>query len=66
MQEVEEVVNQNLVEGKVPCLDGFTINFFHHCWDILKMEVSGLVEKSRQNKWVISSLIATHLTLILK
>ena len=29
MQEVEESVNQ-MVEGKAPSLDGFTINFFQH------------------------------------
>ena len=45
MQEVEVAVN-NMVEGKVPRPNGFTINFFHHCWDLLKVEVLELVEES--------------------
>jgi len=35
MAELEEAFN-SMAEGKAPGPDGFTINFFHHCWDLLK------------------------------
>ncbi len=38
MQEVEEAV-QNMKEGKAPGPDGFTANFFHKFWDLIKNEV---------------------------
>ena len=47
MQEVEEVVNQ-MALGKAPGLDGFTSNFFHHFWDMVKEEVVEIVEESRK------------------
>ena len=65
LQEVETTVKQ-MVEGKSPGLDGFTINFFHHCWDMLKNEVLEVVEESRKKHWVLPALKATHLTLIPK
>ena len=64
MQEVEEVVNK-MVERKAPSPDDFTINFFHH-WYLLKMEVLDPVEESRQKKWVLPTLNATHLNHIPK
>ena len=44
LQEVEEAVNQ-MVLGKAPGLDGFTSNFFHYFWDMIKEEVVGIVEE---------------------
>ena len=35
MQEVEATVKQ-MEYGTAPGLDGFTIDFFHHCWNMLK------------------------------
>ena len=32
---------------KAPRSDGFIANFFHACWDVLKLEVLDLVEESR-------------------
>ena len=65
MQEVEVAVNQ-MAEGKVSSPDCFTINFLHHCWDFLKFEVLEIVEDSSQNKWVLSALNTTHITLVPK
>ena len=42
MQEVEEVVHQ-MALGKAPRPDGFTSNFFHHFWDLIKEEVLEIV-----------------------
>ena len=47
LQEVEVVVEQ-MVDGTSPGPDGFTIEFFHHCWDLLKDEVLEIVEESRK------------------
>ena len=43
IQEVEEAMNQMTV-GKVSGLDGFTTNFFHYFWDLIKQEVWEIVE----------------------
>ena len=46
MQEVEEVIHQ-MAPRKAPGPDGFTSNFFHHFWDLVKEEVLEIVEESR-------------------
>ena len=46
-KEVEAAVEQ-MVDGTSPGLDGFTIDFFHHCWNLLKDEVLEIVEESRK------------------
>ena len=38
LQDVEEAVNQ-MALGKSPRPDGFTTNFFHHFWDLVKEDV---------------------------
>jgi hypothetical protein len=53
-------------EGTTPGPDGFTINFFHACWDLLKLDVLDIVEESCNCQWVLPSLNATFLTLIPK
>ena len=46
LQEVGLAVTQSK-DDKAPGPDGFTTNFFHHLWDLIKTEVWKLVEKSR-------------------
>ena len=55
-----------MVDGTSPGPDGFTIDFFHHCWNLLKDEVLELVEESRKKKWILLALNSTHLALIPK
>ena len=38
LQEVEIAINQ-MNEDKAPRPDGFTVNFFHAYWDMLKREI---------------------------
>ena len=38
LHEVENVVHQ-LKDGKAPGPDGFTSNFFHILWELIKLEV---------------------------
>ena len=49
MQEVEEVIHQ-MALGKAPGPDGFTSNFFHHFWDLVKEEFIEILEESRKKR----------------
>jgi hypothetical protein len=66
MQEKVDQVVQELPIGKALCLDGFTIDFFHSYWPMLREEVWQLVEESHSSRKVLPALNATFLTLIPK
>ena len=63
--EVEEAVFQ-MKEGTTLGLDGFTVNYFHHFWDLIKMEVWRIVEDSRITKILLPVFNATFINLIPK
>ena len=65
MQELEATVKQ-MADGTAPGLDGFTIDFFHHSWNMLKDKVLYFVEESHQKRWILPVLNANHLALIPK
>ena len=65
MQEVEEAVNQ-MALGKAPGPDGFTTNFFHHFWNLVKEDMLAIVEESRTKRGVLKAFNDTFLTLIPK
>ena len=46
--------------------DGFTVNFFHHFWEMIKIDVWNIVEQSRLSGRILPALNATFLTLIPK
>ena len=52
--------------GKSLGPNGFTSNFFHYLWDLVKEEVLKIMEESRNKRGVLKSFNATFLTLILK
>jgi len=52
--------------GKAPGPDGFTIDFFHFCWLMIREEVWKLVEESKTSGKVLSALNTNFLTLIPK
>ena len=62
MQEVENVVSQ-MAQGKAPRMDGFTTNFFHFFWDMIKEEVWEIVEESRHKRGVLKAFNATFFIL---
>jgi ribonuclease HI/exonuclease III len=64
-EEVAQVV-KDMSAGKAPGPDGFTVDFFHHCWDLVKKDVWEAVEESRASGLVLPALNATFLTLIPK
>lgn len=63
--EVEEEVFQ-MEKGKAPGPDGFTVDFFQQCWDLVKDEVWAVVEESRRTGRVLKAFNSTFLTLIPK
>ena len=65
LQEVREAVFQ-MKEGTSPGPDGFTVNFFHHFWEMIKIYVWNIVEQYRLSGHIIPSLNSTFLTLIPK
>ena len=64
-EEVEEEVMQ-MKKGKSSGPDGFMVDFFQSCWDLLKEEITRVVEESRRIERVVLTLNATFLSLILK
>ena len=65
MEEVGEAVSQ-MAQGKALGLDGFTTNFFHLFWYMIKEEVWTIVEESRRKQGVLKSFNANFLSLISK
>ena len=65
MQEVEEALSQ-MAQGKAPGPDGFTTNFFHFFWEMIKEEVRAIMEQSRTKQGVLNSFNANFLALISK
>jgi hypothetical protein len=64
-EEVDKAV-KDMPPGKAPGPDGFTTDFFHHCWDIIGQDVWEVVEESRSSGQVLQAFNATFLTLIPK
>jgi hypothetical protein len=65
----QEEVDQSLRDtpiGKALGPDGFTPDFFHHCWSIIREDVWEIIEDSRRSGQVLQALNATFLTLIPK
>ena len=65
LQEVN-IASSQMKADKAPCLDGFTVKFFHACWDMLKLEVWDLVEQSWVARKIPCALNVTFLNLVPK
>eukprot|EP00253_Pinus_taeda_P004859 PITA_04859 len=65
LQEVE-IAAKSLKAGKAPGPDGFSSNFFHYFWELIKWEVWQVVEESRSLRWMYPGLNATFIALIPK
>jgi hypothetical protein len=61
-----EASNLILSPGKSSKPDGFTSDFFHHCWQVIKLDVWDLVKESQRILGVLPALNATFLSLIPK
>ena len=53
-------------KDKAPGMDGFTIDFFQSCWDLVMEEKWEVVEESKRTKRVLKAFNATFLTLLPK
>eukprot|EP00253_Pinus_taeda_P024975 PITA_24975 len=56
-EEVSEVIKE-IQNGKAPGLNGFNVNFYKYCWEIVKQDILDVVEVSRKNKTVLKVLNA--------
>jgi hypothetical protein len=65
LEEVDLVIKEIPV-GKALGPDGFTTNFFHHCWHLVPEEVWQIIEDSRCLGQVLLALNTTITTLIPK
>jgi ribonuclease HI len=65
IEEVDQAL-QDTPKCKAPGPDGFTNDFFHHCWPMIRVEVWEIIEDSRSTGQVLQALNATFLTLIPK
>jgi len=61
-----EVAIKKMVKDKASGPDGFTMIFFHACWDWLKEEIWALVEDSQRTWKIVRALNSTFLMLIPK
>jgi len=64
-EKVDQAVKE-MAAGKAPGPDGFTVDFFHHCWDLVRQDVWEVVEESRASGLVLPALNSTFLALIPK
>jgi hypothetical protein len=65
IEEVDQAL-QDTPKCKAPGPDGFTSDFFHYCWPMIRTEVWEILEDSRATGQVLQALNATFLTLIPK
>lgn len=65
LAELEDAIKQ-MQRGTAPGPDGFTIDFFFHFWDLLKLDILQIVETSRTKGDILKAFNATFLTLIPK
>jgi len=42
-EELNEVIKE-MKNGKAPCLDGFNVDFFKACWEVVKQVILDVVE----------------------
>jgi hypothetical protein len=64
-EEVDQTL-QEMPSGKAPGLDGFTVEFFKACWEIIKHDIYKDVEDSKRYASILKALNATMITLIPK
>eukprot|EP00253_Pinus_taeda_P023477 PITA_23477 len=64
-EEVSKVL-KDMQNGKVLGPDGFNVDFFKACWDIVKQDILNVVEDSKGSKTILKALNASFFSLIPK
>ena len=65
IEEVDQAL-QETPKRKAPRPDGFTSDFFHHCWPLIRKEVWEILEDSRAIGHILQALNSTFITLVPK
>eukprot|EP00253_Pinus_taeda_P007501 PITA_07501 len=65
VEEVSEVINE-MHNGKALGPDGFNMDFFKACWNIVKQDILNVVEDSRLNRTILKVLNSSFISLIPK
>lgn len=63
--EVSEVIKE-MKNGKAPGPDGFNVEFFKACWNIVKQDILNVMEDSRMNRTILKVLNTSFISLIPK
>ena len=64
-EEISGVLKE-IHNGKAPGLDGFNVDFFKACWNIVKQDILQVVEDSRRHKTILKPLNSSFIALIHK
>jgi hypothetical protein len=64
-EEIDQAV-QEMPNGKVPGPDGFIVDFFKACWDVVKQDIYDIVEDSRHSTSILKALNSTFINMIPK
>jgi ribonuclease HI/exonuclease III len=64
-QEIKEALDQ-MNPDKAPGPDGFTARFYQHCWEIIKKDLSKMIQKSQKVSKLGGSTNSSFLALIPK
>jgi len=62
-EEVSEVLKE-MQNGKALGLDGFNVDFFKSCWNIIKQDILNVVEDFRMNITILEALNTSSISLI--
>jgi hypothetical protein len=65
LEEVDQAL-KDTPKCKAPGPDGFTSDFFHHCWPMIRHEVWEILEDSQASGQILKALNSTFLALIPK
>lgn len=65
-EEVVSEVIKDMQNGKAPGLDGFNVDFFKACWNVVKQDILNVVEDSRRNRTILKALNTSFISLIPK
>lgn len=64
-EEIDQVV-QEMPNGKAPGRDGFIVELFKACWEVVKHDIYGVVEDFICSTSILKALNSTMITLIPK
>ena len=66
MKEKVSGVLKEMKNGKAPGPDGFNVDFFKACWNIVKQDILQVVEDSRKHRTILKDLNSFFIPLIPK